>query len=1022
MNRTQPRLVLLASALLAFVPAAFAQTGTVTGHVYNNANKEYVRDAEVRVDGTDIVVTTSSGGAFTLARVPAGEATIRVTYTGLPPVTSKVTVSDGVTVNQEVELGAVAVADKDKVLTLETLKVTTEVDGNAKALQRQKNSMNMSRSVASDSFGNVTEGNVGEFLKFLPGVELEYVEADTRGPRIGGMGSQYASVTLDGKSIASADSFGQYVGFENASAGAANRSFGFDSISINSIESIELNRVTSAAMDANAPAGNIDLKMKKAFDRKGRYIGASVSTVMNSEEFTLKKTVGPNDGTGYKFRPNYNLNYSDIFFHNRLGVIISLQESNLYNEQYRVDNTYNRVPTAADTRPQVLTGVLLKDGPKWTNRRSATAVMDFKASDHLTLSLSTLLSSYHAEFYNRQVTMTAGGTRATVPGDGVLTYGSVGTGGSIAFGGGNGQKFTNTMTVIPSFEYKKDNLTIDGSYSNSHSRNDYDNLAHGTTANTPVNNVAGIGFTASRSSSEDADWKIQQTAGPDWTNLGLQTNPRISDDNRQNTIDIKAGDLNLKYVLPTKIPTFIQVGGKFTRNAQWARNSNDFDKWLFVGPGGGVTGSFSQYLSPFQLFRGSNQPGVVFTSSGGGGAPAFPNRDTLGELFHSHPEYFTQTLPANAATASTAGISLANYESGKYLNWPTYDLVEKVTAGYIMANSRIKTLTLQGGFRYERTEVGSTELDPYSNEQVVAAGYVPTAAGAPNSIAAIDYKYSKPRVHRSSSYDDLFPSLTAKYTIKPNLLFDIGWGKTILRPDLSKLSATRQIDDTNDIITTPNTNLQPERSQKVVAALSYFFGNASINNMQLVASRVRTNNKFTQLTVSAEQFGNTDPTYADYDFTTYVNIQTPVTYNSIEYSYQQYLTFLPRVLQGTSVNLSYTRTFLDEQPTPRVLGIIPNTVKGTLGYTLNRFNMSFSAIWQSDSDQYLAANRYQKSNVKCDLTANFKITDRLALFLAGRNIFEESHRIMEKSPNNPDVLFRYENYGTNWTFGIRGTF
>src|SRR4029078_8631408 len=101
-----------------------------------------------------------------------------------------------------------------------------------------------------------------------PGVSLEYSEADTRGPRLGGMSSEYASVPLDDKNIASADSFGQYVGFENSGAGTANRSFGFDSISINSIESIEINRVTSAAMDANAPAGNINLKTKKAFDMK----------------------------------------------------------------------------------------------------------------------------------------------------------------------------------------------------------------------------------------------------------------------------------------------------------------------------------------------------------------------------------------------------------------------------------------------------------------------------------------------------------------------------------------------------------------------------------------------------------------------------------------------------------------------------------------------------------------------------------------------------------------------------------
>jgi len=1026
MNRNLPRLfVCIASLLLAGLPPASAQadgTGTITGHIFNSASKEYIRDAEIHVEGTDIAAPSGTSGTYTLARVPAGEVTLRVTYAGLPPVTTMVAVTAGQTVVHEIEIGGASAA-QGKVLELEAFKVTAEIDGGAKALQRQRNSMNLSRSVASDSFGNVTEGNVGEFLKFLPGVELEYVEADTRGPRIGGMGSQYASVTLDGKGIASADSFGQYVGFENSPSGTANRSFGFDSISINSIESIEINRITSAAMDANAPAGNINLKTKKAFDRRGRSLSGSISTVLNSEEFTLDRTAGPNDGEGLKFKPNYNLNYSDVFLNNRLGIVLSLQESNLYNEQYRVDHTYNRVPTTADPRAQVLTQVLLKDGPKWTNRGSYTAVMDFRASEYLSLSLATLFSRYHAEFYNRQVTMTAGGTRATVPGDGILTYGTAtATGGSIVFGGGNGQKFTNTLTIVPSFEYRRGNLTVDGSFSSSHSRNDYDNLSHGTVANSPVNNLTGIGFTAARSSSEDADWQITQTGGPDWTTLSLQTNPRISDDNRQNTIDLKAGDLNFKYALPGRIPTFLQFGLKQANNDQWARNSNDLDKWLYVGPGGGTTGSYGNYPSRFVLYRGSNQPGVAFHSIGGGGAPPFPNRDTLGALYSSNPGYFLQSLPTNAATASSAGISLANYESGKYLNQPTYDVEETVTSGYLMANSRFKGLQIQGGFRYERTELDSTELNPYSDQEVAAAGYVPTAAGAPNSMAAIDYKYSRARVQRHAKYDDLFPSLTAKYAFRPNLLFDIGWGKAILRPDLNKISGTRQTNDNAEEIRTPNPNLQPERSQKIAASVSYFFGNAGINNLQFVASRTRITNKFSETRLSAEEFGNTDPDYASYEYITYSNIPSPVTYNSLEFSYQQYLTFLPRLLQGTSVIASYTNTFLDEQTTPRVLGVIPHTLKGTINYRLSRFSTSFSVIWQSDSDQFQAANRYQKGNLKCDLTADFRVTDRLSVFVAGRNIFEESHRLMEKSPGNPDLLFRYENYGTNWTFGVRGSF
>jgi iron complex outermembrane receptor protein len=1027
MHYTNPRatrLLLAVSFALASILPAFAQaTGTITGHVFNTVNKEFVRDAEIHVEGTNITVPSETSGAFTLPRVPAGEVTVTVNYTGLPPTSAKMVVPPGETVAHEFEIGGGLDAGTVK---LETFKVTTEVDGNAKALQRQKNSMNLGRSVSSDAFGNVTEGNVGEFLKYLPGVEMEYSEADTRGPRLGGMSSEYASVTLDGKSIASADAFSQYTGYENSPAGTANRSFGFDTISINSIESIEINRITPASVSADAPAGNINLKTRKAFDQKGRHFTFNLGGVLNTQEFTLKRTVGPDDSYGAKYRPNYSLNYSDVFLNNKLGVVLSVQESNVFVEQYRVDDTYNRTPTATDTRGQVLTGVLLKDGPKWTERATYTGTFDFRATPNLSFSLNTLFARYHAQFYNRQVTMNAGGTRATVPGDGVLTYGTAPgtTGSNIAFGGGNGDKFTNTLNLIPSFQYRRGNLTWDGSYASSHSRNDYDNLAKGTLATNNVNSLTGIAFTAARTSATGADWKFVQTAGPDWTDLSQQKNPRISDDNRQNTIDLKSGETNLRYVLPFKQPTFIQIGAKETRDYETATDTRSYEVWQFVGPGGGTTGSFANYPSPIVLFPGGNQPNVHFTSIGGGGAPSFPSRDVLGTLFHTNPEYFIRSLPTSSTVAGASGMTLANYESGRYLNVPTYDVVETIYAGYAMANTRIAKLQMQGGVRYEETDISANELNPFSNQQVKAAGFAVTAAGAPDSVAAIDYKYSRPRVVRHGKYDDYFPSASAKYAFLPNLLGDIGWGKAIKRPNLKDISGTRSVDDDNLRVTTPNPNLLPERSEKVAASLSYFFGSAGINNVQVVASQTKVKNQTLGKTLTSEQYGNTDPLLDGYDFVSLSNADSPVTWKSMEYSYTQYLSFLPGAFQGTSVNLSYTRTYYAvANPAIFVSGVIPNSVKGTLGWSYKRVRTSVSAIWQDDSGPFLNAfNRYQKANTKCDISGSYKLTDHLSAYFACRNVFQQSHRIMEKSAGNPDVLFRYENYGTIWSFGISGKY
>src|SRR5688500_13081710 len=53
-----------------------AATGTIIGRVFNPATGEYVRNAEIRLQGTERLVTTQSNGTFQIDNVPPGEAVI----------------------------------------------------------------------------------------------------------------------------------------------------------------------------------------------------------------------------------------------------------------------------------------------------------------------------------------------------------------------------------------------------------------------------------------------------------------------------------------------------------------------------------------------------------------------------------------------------------------------------------------------------------------------------------------------------------------------------------------------------------------------------------------------------------------------------------------------------------------------------------------------------------------------------------------------------------------------------------
>ena len=133
-----------------------------------------------------------------------------MSYTGFTAPAATVNVTAGQTATNDFSLqptGATATNPGEKVVTLEAFTVSAEKEGDAKMIQAQKMSMNMTNMVSSETFGNFAEGNVGEFLQYLPAIDVDYVEADARNPRVRGLPAQYTEVTYNGMTLASADGF-----------------------------------------------------------------------------------------------------------------------------------------------------------------------------------------------------------------------------------------------------------------------------------------------------------------------------------------------------------------------------------------------------------------------------------------------------------------------------------------------------------------------------------------------------------------------------------------------------------------------------------------------------------------------------------------------------------------------------------------------------------------------------------------------------------------------------------------------
>jgi iron complex outermembrane receptor protein len=125
---------LLLGCLLPVTLSAQPSAGTVQGRVYNPTLNQYVRNAEVRLEGSNQVTYTESDGSFRFDHVPAGQATIVVAFTGYNTVTESFTVSDGAAAVREINLtpagAGSAATNKDGVVKLEAFTVSSEPEGN----------------------------------------------------------------------------------------------------------------------------------------------------------------------------------------------------------------------------------------------------------------------------------------------------------------------------------------------------------------------------------------------------------------------------------------------------------------------------------------------------------------------------------------------------------------------------------------------------------------------------------------------------------------------------------------------------------------------------------------------------------------------------------------------------------------------------------------------------------------------------------------------------------------------------
>jgi len=986
---------LAAVGLLAIVLAApaFAQpaTGTIQGRVLSSATQEYLRNVEVTVTGTNLTVFTGEDGFFTLAGVPAGERELIVSYTGYETATARLNVSAGATATRDFELtvsglqpASASATGKDTIVKLDKFVVSTEREGNAKAIMDQRAAINIKNVIASDNFGDITNGNVGEFIKYIPGVVIDYNQSDARAVRIGGLDPKYVGVSVDGMRMASA---------QGAAFGADSRQFEFEQSSINSVEAIEVNKTLTARLDADSPAGSINFRSKSAFDRKGREITAQFSVSANEYRMTVARVPSPTNALQRVVYPGGVFSFSDVFA-GKLGVQLNAGTSTIYGEQEQITHAYDFTNAA---RGPVITGLTFKDAPKFIERASLGATFDYKITPRLIATLRITGSHLADQFVARNLQFTA--NLAQIDPSSTLTkvianpVASANT--RLDASGNHRNKRNDTVTYVGKLEYQRGDLTLTAGGGYSRSRTHYEDLRQGYFQSVNLR-LTRMSWMAERASTNSTDWTVTQLSGRPWGDIA---NWGRDDPNPNNMVStarsgqsqVFSGNLDAKTsVSVAGLPVELLAGAKVrltTFDVTWGGTQS----WTFVGPRNSQTDPTTVVIDesqhPFDPKRGGNITQQDFP---------WPDSNAMASYFVANPGQFVPNAVTNFTNAFTTPRSVK----------------EQVGAGYLEANSRWQKFRFNLGARFEHTRTIGRTYDILPAAVVRAAGY--TAGTIPYVI----YQYRNGvRPSTYGSYDNLFFSGGVKYSFQRNLVFHLAASQSMRRPNYDSLAGVIAVNETAQQVTLPNPNLKPETSDKYFMSAQYYIepaGTLTVSAYKLVVENMGSTSEF----VSAAEAGYADdPEYSGYTFLRAANAPATRRIKGIDLEYSQQLTFLPGFWRGFSVFGSISHTVPDVQ----IVDLMSKSANGGVRYGNHRFNTQVRFTWTAARLTSITAARtqWERERLMFDLSGGVKLNRTYELTLSCRNVFNQA---LESYFNVPGTIAYKDNFGAVWTLGVRGRF
>lgn len=1061
----------LAVSTLAFMPsmsAAGEGAGKIEGYVTNAATGLPIARAKVTLQPVFMEALTDEEGFYSISEVAPGTVQVQISYLGF----EKQTVSVAITTDATTKRDFVLAREQEKtrtpgedIVVLEKYSVVADqvMSAQALAMNEQRHAASIKNIVAFEELGDHGQENIGDYLRFIPGVVVVN-DGETAGRlALGGFPAEMSNVQLDGGDVASTGVGGARAAGSTDTADSSSRVLSLQDIPMGNIERIEVTKVPTPDMPASGLGGSLNLVTKSLLGTKSAYLTYQVYMAFNTKD-GLNVDAGGKQPTSQTsssgLQPSFNASYV-VPASKRLvfGVGISRTwrqrpmntptEQALWNMKKQIVST--------DDPPVVTQKDIAMAQARWdqialiSTTENYQATVDWKIARNDTLTLTAQYRETASERATSRLTARFYSSNRYNPiGDGSYTQsnlppaGSTSEQGVIEMGGNavlNYSEVTDMAHLTLRYKHRGPVWKFDGQ------------AVYSSAERTKTNKDKGY------------------FAGVQASVIGLKmtgTNINVGDSILPNsyTITTKAGDpVSIYDGDAYSVANVLDVDGKYKTDLYTARLDAERPIGRYL--------SFKTGASYNQLIKDDRyvSRAYVFTPNGKSGSANTVAKDfglvddsidvkmngstvrwispvKLYDIYRQYPDWFVENTDSTAQKIPRGSVRLE----------------EAIAAAYIRFDLRLLQNRLHAAFgvRYERTDLdGWSYLEDRSNQYlkdpVTGAPLrdsnnnliVNPALDTPTKINQAIYQERKS--HAGQKYDGFYPSININYSITENLVLRTAYARTLGRPDVKYIAGGLIIPepdaDADDMkiktITVGNPGLEPWTADSFHLSLDSYhwwegFGSIGIYRKNVSNFFARKVQDPTEALLREYEIPDSVIEYFEnskYVISRYENVGD-ATLTGLELSYRQDLFFLPSWMRKTQVWVNYTRLKVGGPNSEDFVGFASDVFSCGLNYISGRFSMRLSCAYQgetktknsggSEASVWLPpdAYDYDASYTIYNMSLEYSLSKAFNLYMTWDNIFAKDRYTYRRAPGVPSYSERYlhDTMPSYIVLGVKGRF